>query len=71
MSHELEWTWKEAAVDRFKALFWNLPAVTEGYHEKPSGRDLNARPPNYEAGELSARLPRSLSVYGILENINE
>ncbi|KDR17811.1 Disks large 1 tumor suppressor protein [Zootermopsis nevadensis] len=39
--------------------------VTEGYHEKPSGRDLNARPPNYEAGELSARLPRSLSVYDL------
>jgi hypothetical protein len=61
VNNELEKMWKEAVVAQFKILFRNFlegPRKTMKYfgqNSRPPGRDMNQRPPEYEAGVLTTR----------------
>jgi hypothetical protein len=66
MSDELKSMWKEAVV-AFEVLSRNLPEVTDKNHKKPRdsrppGQDLKPGTPEHEAGVLTTRPWRSVTI---------
>jgi hypothetical protein len=69
MNNELERVWMEVVVVYFMVISQHLPGSTEEHHKPLSqdsqslGRDLNQRPPEYEAGMVITRSRRWTTVY--------
>jgi hypothetical protein len=67
VNDELKMTWKEAVWPNFRVILQNLLGWTEENHEnlgqnsRSPCRDFNQRPPEYEAGVLTARPRRSVT----------
>jgi hypothetical protein len=68
VNDELERIWKEAVAAYFKTLLRQLSGGTEENHvnqsqeSRSTGQDLNPGPPEYEAGALTTRPPRSIRI---------